>query len=166
VLYLWHTNIYNTLKVNTSTTELPWTKSSWRILSNKVKVTLRLTVSQSVSLGVEPHLGLMTRYLLLFDSYGIVFLGRPLWRKGSLAFVYAVGPRQRSLYGVRLPWDSWPYFTVSDLRLPFSSPHTTRRVMVEVFEPASKQVPLQQSQSQSQSQSYVTDGSVGQSVLE
>jgi hypothetical protein len=31
----------------------------------KVKVTLRLTVSQSASLRVEPHLGLMTRYLLL-----------------------------------------------------------------------------------------------------
>jgi hypothetical protein len=29
----------------------------------KVKVTLRLTVSQSVCLGVEPRLGLMTRYL-------------------------------------------------------------------------------------------------------
>jgi hypothetical protein len=29
----------------------------------KAKVSLRLTVSQSVSLGVEPHLGLMTRYL-------------------------------------------------------------------------------------------------------
>jgi hypothetical protein len=28
----------------------------------KVKVTLRLSVSQSVGLGVEPHLGLMTRY--------------------------------------------------------------------------------------------------------
>jgi hypothetical protein len=41
----------------------------------KVKVTLRLTVGQSVSLGVEPHLGLMTRYLLLFDSYGFVFVG-------------------------------------------------------------------------------------------
>jgi hypothetical protein len=32
-------------------------------------------VSQSVSLGVEPHLRLMTRYLLLFDSYGLVFVG-------------------------------------------------------------------------------------------
>jgi hypothetical protein len=41
----------------------------------KVKVTLRLTVSQSVSLDVEPHLGLMTWYLLHFDSYGVVFLG-------------------------------------------------------------------------------------------
>jgi hypothetical protein len=32
------------------------------------------------------------------------------------------------------------YFTVSDLRLPFSSPLTTRRVTVEVFDPASTRV--------------------------
>jgi hypothetical protein len=37
----------------------------------------------------------------------------------DLSFVYAAGPRQRSLSRVRVPWDSWPYFTVSDLRLPF-----------------------------------------------
>jgi hypothetical protein len=48
------------------------------VLKVKVKVTLRLTVSQSVSLGVEPHLGLMSRYLLLFDSYGLVKVGRSL----------------------------------------------------------------------------------------
>jgi hypothetical protein len=47
----------------------------------KVKITLRLTASQSVSLEVELHLGLMTRYLLFFDSYGLVFVGRPLWRE-------------------------------------------------------------------------------------
>jgi hypothetical protein len=46
--------------------------------SVKVKVTLRLTVGQSVSRGVEPQMGLMIRYLLLFDSYGLVFVGRPL----------------------------------------------------------------------------------------
>jgi anti-sigma-K factor RskA len=34
----------------------------------KDKLTLWLTVSQSVSLGVEPHMRLMIRYLLLFDS--------------------------------------------------------------------------------------------------
>jgi hypothetical protein len=39
---------------------------------------LRLTVSQSVSLGVDPHLRLMTRYILLFDNYGLAFVGRPL----------------------------------------------------------------------------------------
>jgi hypothetical protein len=44
----------------------------------KVKVTLRLMVSQSVSLSVKSHLGHMTRYLLLFDSYGLGFLGRRL----------------------------------------------------------------------------------------
>jgi hypothetical protein len=44
----------------------------------KVNVTLRLTVSQSVSLGVEPHLGLMITYLLLFESYVPVFLRHPL----------------------------------------------------------------------------------------
>jgi hypothetical protein len=44
------------------------------------------------------HLGLMTRYLLLFDSYGLV-----LW---GLSFLYAAGPRQHSLSWVRVPWDS------------------------------------------------------------
>jgi hypothetical protein len=38
-------------------------------------------------------------------------------------------------FSVRVPWDSRPYFTVSDLRLPFSSPPTTRRATVEVFDP-------------------------------
>jgi hypothetical protein len=51
---------------------------------SKSKITLWLTVSQSVSLGVEPHLGLMTRYLLLYDSYGLVFVGHPLWWETNL----------------------------------------------------------------------------------
>jgi hypothetical protein len=55
----------------------------------------------------------------------------------SFIHVYAAGLRQPSLSRVPVPWESWPYFTVSDLRLPFSSPPTTRRVTVEVFEPAS-----------------------------
>jgi hypothetical protein len=58
----------------------------------KVKVTLRLTVSQSVNLGVEPHLGLMTRYLLLFDSYGLVFCGAPLWREDGSVFYICCWP--------------------------------------------------------------------------
>jgi hypothetical protein len=52
----------------------------------KVKVTLRLTVGQSVSLGVEPHVGLIIRYLLLFDSYGLVFVGRSLWQEDGSVF--------------------------------------------------------------------------------
>jgi hypothetical protein len=65
-----------------------------------------------------------------------------IWRalsdeRTGLSFTIAAGPRQRSHFRVRFPWDSWPYFTVSDSRLPFSSPPTTRRVTVEVFDPAS-----------------------------
>jgi hypothetical protein len=60
----------------------------------------------------------------------------------GLSFIYAAGLRQRSLSWVPVPRDSWPYFTVSDLRLPFSSPPTTRRVTVEVFEPASTRLTL------------------------
>jgi hypothetical protein len=103
----------------------------------KVKVTLRLTVSQSVSLGVEPYLEIMTRYLLLFDSYGLVLWGALSDERTGLSFIYAAGPRQHSLSRARVPWDSRQYFTVSDLRLPFSSPPTTSRATVEVFDPAS-----------------------------
>jgi hypothetical protein len=56
--------------------------------SSQVKVTLRLTVSQPVSLGVKPHLGLMTRYLLLFDSYGLVFCGAPSLTRGQVCLLY------------------------------------------------------------------------------
>jgi hypothetical protein len=52
----------------------------------------------------------------------------------GLPFAFAAGPCQRRLSRVRVPWDSRPYFAVSDLRLPLSSPPTTRRVTVEVFE--------------------------------
>jgi hypothetical protein len=53
----------------------------------------------------------------------------------GLSFVYAAGPCQRSVFLIRVPWYSRPYFTLSDLRLPFSSPPTTRRVTVGVFDP-------------------------------
>jgi hypothetical protein len=44
------------------------------------------SVSQSVSHGVEPHLGVITRYLLLFDSLGLVFVGSSLWREDGSIF--------------------------------------------------------------------------------
>jgi hypothetical protein len=36
----------------------------------------------------------------------------------GLPFTIAAGPRQRSHFWVRVSRDSWPYFTVSDSRLP------------------------------------------------
>jgi hypothetical protein len=55
----------------------------------------------------------------------------------GLSFAIATGPRQRCHSRVRVTWDLRPYFTVSDSRLPSSSPHTTRRATVEVFDHAS-----------------------------
>jgi uncharacterized protein YebE (UPF0316 family) len=60
------------------TYELPVTVSYRELLFVKVKITLRLTVIQSVSLGIEPHLGPKTRYLFLSDSYVLISVGRPL----------------------------------------------------------------------------------------
>jgi hypothetical protein len=75
-----------------SVVDLKWTASvlnsiSWNgtEVKIKVKVTLRLTVSRSVTSGVEP-LGLMTRYVLLSYSYGVVCLGRSLWQKDGSVF--------------------------------------------------------------------------------
>jgi hypothetical protein len=55
----------------------------------------------------------------------------------GLSFTIAAGPRQRIHSRVRVLWDSRLYFTVSDYRLPFLSPSTTRRATVEVLDPAS-----------------------------
>jgi positive regulator of sigma E activity len=46
--------------------------------SVRVRVTLQLTVSQSVCLGVEPRPGLMSRYLFFLESFCPVNMGRPL----------------------------------------------------------------------------------------
>jgi hypothetical protein len=49
----------------------------------KVKVTLRLTVSQSVCLGIVPHLGHMTRNLAVSSFY--ITLGRTWWKTCPLS---------------------------------------------------------------------------------
>jgi hypothetical protein len=77
--------------------------------SQSKKVPLRLTISQSVIRGVERHLGLMTRYLFLFDSYGLVF----------------VGQKQKLTAGTLTPgivprWDPWPYICSMPRPLFFS----------------------------------------------
>jgi hypothetical protein len=74
--------------------------------------------------------------------YCQTFAGFLVWdalpnERSGLSFTIAADPRQRSHSQVRVPWDSWPYFTLSDSRLSFSSPTTIRIATVEVFDPAS-----------------------------
>jgi hypothetical protein len=91
---------------------------------------MRLTVSQSVLADIYNCLTVTVLFLwgTLSDE------------RTDLSFVPAAGPYQRSLSRVRVPWDSRPHFTLSDLRLPFSSLPPTRRVTVEAFDPASTRV--------------------------
>jgi hypothetical protein len=52
----------------------------------KVKVTLRLTVGQSVSLGVEPHLGHVIRYVLVWQLRS-GFCGAPSLTRGRVCLL-------------------------------------------------------------------------------
>jgi hypothetical protein len=52
--------------------------------SVRVRVTLQLTVSQSVRLGVEPNLGLLTRDVFFFLSYSLVLIGAPSLMRGRV----------------------------------------------------------------------------------
>jgi hypothetical protein len=88
-----------------------------------------------LSLGVEPP----DIYYCL--TVTVLFLWGTLSdERTGLSFLHAAGPRQHSLSRVRVSSYSRPYLTVSDLRLHFSSPPTTRRVTAEVFDPASIRV--------------------------
>jgi hypothetical protein len=66
--------------------------------SSQVKVTLRLMVSQSVSCSVEPHLGLVSRYLILFDCYGLVFYRAPSLTRGRVYLLYMVQALASSVF--------------------------------------------------------------------
>jgi hypothetical protein len=67
---------------------------------------------------------------------GLLMWGALSDESTDLSFKIAAGPHQHSHSRVRVPWDSRPYFTVSDSKLSFSSPPTTRSVTVEEFDPA------------------------------
>jgi hypothetical protein len=123
----------------------------------------RRSVGQSVLVS-NTHPGSKTRLLLLLDSFGFVDVGRPLWRGRvcrlqfllALTSVVILGseslgahdhilvsqirdspPTWRTRSPCLYPLGTgWPSYTPRHW-VPVSSPRTTRRTTVEVFEPAS-----------------------------
>jgi hypothetical protein len=158
------TNNNNTTTCNTHTQPFFQVKShcDWRSVSQSVSLSVQIVItvwqlrscycgapsesesyittdgqSASLSWNKAPIWGLRPDL-----DYCQTFAGLLMWgflsdARTDLSFAIATGTRQRSHFRVRVPWDSRPHFTVSDSRLPFLSPPTTRRATVEVFDPAS-----------------------------
>jgi hypothetical protein len=73
-------------------------------------------VGRPVCLGVKLHLGPKTRFLLL-SVMGLLTWSSLSDRRMGLSFTIAAGPHQCSHSWVWVQEDSWPYFTISELRL-------------------------------------------------
>jgi hypothetical protein len=70
--------------------------TGWRISHNSAQIKSKLyydrrSAGQSV-LEQSTHLGLTTRSWLLSDSYGLVLVGRPLWREVGSVFCICCWP--------------------------------------------------------------------------
>jgi hypothetical protein len=96
--------------------------------------------SASLSWNKAPVWGLRPDFYYRRAVAGLLMWGALSDERTGLSFTIAAGPSQRSHSLVLAPLDSRPYFTGSDLRLPILSPPKTRRVTVEVFDPASTRV--------------------------
>jgi hypothetical protein len=95
------------------------------------------TDGQSVSLCVEPNLGLMTRYLLLFDSYGLIFVERPLWGEDGSVFCICCWPLPAQCFSPLSPLGLVTiFYRLRFETFLFVASYDTQ----EVFDPASTRV--------------------------
>jgi hypothetical protein len=90
--------------------------------------------SRPVCLGIKHPSGAYDQIFITIRQLQVCWCGALSLTRTGLSFTISACPRQRSHSRVGVPWGSQPYFTVSDSILPFSSPPTTRRATVEVFD--------------------------------
>jgi hypothetical protein len=76
--------------------------------------------SASLSWNKVPIWGLRPDFYYCQIVVGLLMWGTVCDERMGPLFTIAAGPCQCSHSWIRVPWDSWPYFTVSDSRLPFS----------------------------------------------
>jgi hypothetical protein len=96
--------------------------------------------SASLSWNKTPIWGLQPDFYYCRTVADLLTWGAFSDKRMGLSFTIAAGPHQSSHSWVWVPWDSRPYFTISDSRPPFLSPPTTHRATLEVFNPTSTQV--------------------------
>jgi hypothetical protein len=100
----------------------PFIKCTFRTctdLRTQAKVMLRPTVkSASLFWCQAPICGLRPDFYFCQTVAGLLMWGALSDERMGLPFTIAAGPRQRYHSWVRVPRDSWSYFTVSGSRLP------------------------------------------------
>jgi hypothetical protein len=99
---------------------------NWLVLKVKVNVKVMLwpTVSRPVCLGGKHPSGAHDRMCITVRQLRVCWCGA--FSLTGLAFKIAAGPHSR----VRVPRDSWLYFTVSDSRLPQLEGHVALNFLV------------------------------------
>jgi hypothetical protein len=108
-------------------------------MDKSLSLTLWPTVSRPVCLGIKHPFGVYDQIFVTVRHLRVCSCGAPSLTRGRICRLQLLLALASGHSRVRGPWHSWPYFTVSDSRLPISSPPTTRRATVEVFDPASTQ---------------------------
>jgi hypothetical protein len=95
--------------------------SGWSLVSRIESESYVTTDGQSASLSCSkaPIWGLRADFHYWETVAVLLMRGALSDERTGLSFIIAADPRQLSHSRVRVPWDSRPYFTVSDLRLLF-----------------------------------------------